>query len=229
MYVQAGAIGGNGSHASPYGTIQQGIAAVSPTGTVHVLGGTYPITASIPVNKNGVTIQGYPNTLIVLQSAVILFNVAGNGITIDRLTITSNAPYAVPFIQIAGTNHQISNNTVYGPPQTGPSTGWITNRGFIANANNVTNLLVKDNIFHTMRQPAYLNPGTTGNIINNVVYNTRGFVVDRAVFIFSGNSWGNPENAVDIALLTGTQTGPPYDPLTELSESNSNATISDQR
>ena len=49
------------------------------------------------------------------------------------------------------------------------------------------------------------------------------------MFLFSGNSWGIPENAVDIALLAGTKTGAPYDPLTALSSSNSDATISDQR
>ena len=65
--------------------------------------------------------------------------------------------------------------------------------------------------------------------MDNVVYNTRGYVVDQAEFLFSGNSLGIPENAVDIALLAGTKTGAPYDPLTALSSSNSDATISDQR
>lgn len=65
--------------------------------------------------------------------------------------------------------------------------------------------------------------------MDNVTYNTRGFVVDQASFLFSGNSWGIPENAVDIALLAGTQAGAPYDPLTALEASNSSATISDQR
>lgn len=65
--------------------------------------------------------------------------------------------------------------------------------------------------------------------MDNVVYNTRGYVVDQAEFLFSGNSLGIPENAVDIALLAGTKTGIPYDPLTSLSSSNSDATISDQR
>lgn len=92
-----------------------------------------------------------------------------------------------------------------------------------------TNLLVQNNILHTLRQPAYFNPNSTGIIMNNVVYNTRGYVVDKAVFLFSGNSWGIPENAVDIALLSGTITGAPYDPLTALEASNSNSTISDQR
>ncbi len=65
--------------------------------------------------------------------------------------------------------------------------------------------------------------------MNNVTFNTRGFVVDQALFEFSSNSWGIPENAVDIALLAGTTTGAPYDPLTILQTNNSDATISDQR
>ena len=65
--------------------------------------------------------------------------------------------------------------------------------------------------------------------MNNVAYNTRGYVVDRATFLFSGNSWGIPANAVDIALLAGTPAGAPYDPLSALESSNSSAAISDQR
>ncbi|EMS72811.1 Collagen triple helix repeat (20 copies) [Ruminiclostridium cellobioparum subsp. termitidis CT1112] len=228
VYVQAGAVDGNGTHANPFGTIQQGLAAVSPTGTVHILGGTYNITSTVAVNKAGVTLMGYPSTMIVLQAAVIAFLVTGSGVTIDGLTITSNAPYAVEFIQLAGANHKLVDNVIFGPPQAGPSTDWVVNRGFLTQS-NVTNLIVEENIFYSLRQPAYLNPNSTGHIINNIVYNTRGFVVDRAIFVISGNSWGNPENAVDIALLVGTPTGAPYDPLTELVNSNSVATISDQR
>ena len=65
--------------------------------------------------------------------------------------------------------------------------------------------------------------------MNNVAYNTRGYVVDGALFRFSGNSWGIPQNAVDIALLSGTTSGAPYDPLSALEASNSDATVSDQR
>jgi hypothetical protein len=93
----------------------------------------------------------------------------------------------------------------------------------------MTNLLAQGNILYSLRQPAYFNPNTNGHVLDNVVYNTRGFVVDQGLFVFSGNSWGTPLNAVDIALLVGTTTGVPYDDLTELSNSNSVATISDQR
>ncbi|MNP01787.1 hypothetical protein D3C76_936150 [compost metagenome] len=137
-------------------------------------------------------------------------------------------PYAVEFIQFAGTNHKLLNNYIYGPAQAGPSTGWVVNRGFLTQG-NVVNLIVQNNIFYFMRQPAYLNPNSTGYIVDNVTYNTRGFVVDGAIFVFSGNSWGIPQNAVDIALLVGTPTGAPYDPTSALSTYNSSAVISDQR
>ena len=204
------------------------MAAVSATGTLHILGGTYPVTAQITVNKNRVTVKGYPNTLIQLQAAVIAFLITGTGITFDGLTITSDIPYAREFIQLAGTDHKLINNVIFGPPQAGPSDTWVVNRGFVTQG-NVRDLIVRDNIFYSLRQPAYLNPNSTGHIIYNVVYNTRGFVVDGAVFVFSGNSWGSPVNATDIALLVGTITGAPYDPLAELSANNSTASIDDQR
>lgn len=103
------------------------------------------------------------------------------------------------------------------------------NRGLVTQIGNMTGLIVRNNIFYSLRQPAYFNPNTTGEIISNVVYNTRGFVNDQAVMVFSGNSWGSPVNAVDIALLAGTITGPPFDPLTDLSANNSSATIQDSR
>ncbi|WP_339301196.1 collagen-like triple helix repeat-containing protein [Paenibacillus sp. FSL R5-0623] len=229
VYVLQGAVGGNGTQASPFGTIQQGVIAVSPTGTVHILGGTYPITANITINKAGITLKGYPSTIILLQAAVIPFTIIGSGVIVDGLTITSDNPYAVEFIQLGGTNHTVINNTIFGPPQAGPSSGWVVNRGLVTQTGNMTGLLVQNNIFYSLRQPAYFNPNTTGEVISNVVYNTRGFVNDRAVMVFSGNSWGSPVNAVDIALLVGTITGPPFDPISALSANNSTATIQDSR
>lgn len=221
-------MGGDGTQASPFGTIQQGVAAVSPTGVVNILPGTYIVSSTITVDKNGVILNGYPGALIFLTAAVIPLLIIGNDITVDGLMMTSDNPYAVEFIQFAGTNNVLVNCQIFGPPQAGPSSGWVVNRGFVTQG-DVVNLRVQENILFSLRQAAYLNPNSTGNIINNVVYNTRGFVVDQAIFVFSGNSWGSPVNAVDIALLVGTQAGPPYDPLTDLSANNSNATISDQR
>ena len=199
-----------------------------PNGVINVLRGTYPIAQQIVVSIPGLTIKGRAGATILLQAPVVPFLLNGGNDTIDGLTMTSDFPYPVEFIPVAGDGNQILNCTIYGPDQPGDSSTWVVNRGLVTQLSS-TNLLARDNIFHTLRQPAYLNPGSTGTIMNNVVYNTRGYVVDQAVFIFSGNSWGIPENAVDIALLAGTTSGAPYDPLTALEASNSDATISDQR
>lgn len=229
LYVQSTAApDGDGSQARPFQTIDEALALAEPNGIINVLQGMYPITQQISLNIPGLTIKGRAGSLILLQAPIVPFLCNNNNITIDGLTMTSDQPYPVEFIQIGGNGNQILNCHIYGPNQAGDSSTWVVNRGFVTQS-NVTNLLVRNNIFHTLRQSAYLNPNSTGTIMDNVVYNTRGYVVDRAVFLFSGNSWGIPENAVDIALLAGTTTGAPYDPLSALEASNSSATISDQR
>lgn len=229
LYVQSdAAAGGDGSQAAPFQTIDEALAAVEPDGTIHVLRGTYPITQQLVVNKPGVTIQGTAGAEVLLKAPIVPFLLTGGDDTLDGLTITSDQPYPVEFIQVAGDGNQVLNCQIYGPDQAGDSSTWVVNRGLVTQVGS-TNLLVRSNIFHTLRQPAYLNPSSTGMFMDNVCYNTRGYVVDRAIFLFSGNSWGLPANAVDIALLSGTLTGAPYDPLSALEASNSSATVSDQR
>lgn len=229
LYVQASAApGGDGSQAAPFQTIEQALAVAQPGGIVHILRGDYPIAQQIVVNTPGLTLRGAAGAVILLQAPVIPFLCSAQDVTLDGLTMTSDNPYPVEFIQIAGDGNRVLNCLIYGPDQPGDSSTWIVNRGLVTQG-NATNLLVRDNVFHTLRQPAYFNPGSTGMVIHNVVYNTRGFVVDRATLLFSGNSWGLPANAVDLALLAGTATGAPYDPLSALEASNSSATISDQR
>lgn len=229
LYVQSdAAAGGDGSQVAPFQTIDEALAAVEPDGTIHVLRGTYPITQQLVVNKPGVTIQGTAGAEVLLKAPIVPFLLTGGDDTLDGLTITSDQPYPVEFIQVAGDGNQVLNCQIYGPDQAGDSSTWVVNRGLVTQVGS-TNLLVRSNIFHTLRQPAYLNPSSTGTFMDNVYYNTRGYVVDRAIFLFSGNSWGLPANAVGIALLSGTLTGAPYDPLSALEASNSSATVSDQR
>lgn len=229
LYVQSdAAAGGDASQVAPFQTIDEALAAVEPDGTIHVLRGTYPITQQLVVNKPGVTIQGTAGAEVLLKAPIVPFLLTGGDDTLDGLTITSDQPYPVEFIQVAGDGNQVLNCQIYGPDQAGDSSTWVVNRGLVTQV-GATNLLARSNIFHTLRQPAYLNPSSTGTFMDNVCYNTRGYVVDRAIFLFSGNSWGLPANAVDIALLSGTLTGAPYDPLSALEASNSSATVSDQR
>ena len=94
--------------------------------------------------------KGRAGTTILLQSSLVPFLSNSDNVTIDRLTITSDQPYPVEFIQIGGNNNQIINCDIYGPNQTGDSSTWVVNRGFVTQP-GVTNLLVRNNIFHTLR------------------------------------------------------------------------------
>lgn len=229
LFVQSSAPpGGDGSQASPFQTIEEALAVARSNSVINVLSGTYPLSQQLALNIPGLVLKGRAGNLILLQAPVVPFLCNGGNITLDGLNMTSDNPYPVEFVQIAGDGNQILNCKIYGPEQAGDSSTWVVNRGFVTQVDS-TNTLARNNILYSLRQPAYLNPNSTGIIMDNVVFNTRGYVVDRAIFLFSGNSWGIPENAVDIALLLGTQSGAPYDPLTALEASNSSATISNQR
>lgn len=229
IFVLAGSVGGDGSKANPFGTITEGITAVNPGGTVNVLSGTYPISATIVVNKTGITIKGEQGTTLLLQADLISMLITADDTTIDGLTITSDVPYAKEFIQIGADNVSLVNNTVYGPVQALPMSNWIVNRAVVSQG-SVTGMNLTNNTFYSLRTGMYINPNGFGEINNNVVYNTKGgFLVDQAFTTFNGNSWGTPANEFDIVLLAGTTTGPPYDNLAALSAANNGATISDQR
>ena len=229
IYVKAGSVGGDGSIANPFGTIPEGIAAINPGGTVHVLAGTYPITAQINVNKPDITVLGEEGTLLLLQADLIPLLITGNGATLQGLTITSDIPYPKEFIQIGAPNVKLIGNTIYGPPQDPPMSDWVVNRAVVSQV-ATSNVLLEGNTFYSLRTGMYINPNTTGAINNNVVYNTKGgFLVDGAFTTFVGNSWGEPPNEFDIVLLAGTTFGPPYDDIPALQAANNNATISDQR
>lgn len=211
------------------GRIQDAVTAASPNDTLLVLPRTVDLTSQVFINKP-LTLRGMPGSRIVLRANVIPFLAVGNNITIDNLTITSDIPFPVEFIQVGGSNNRIINNTIFGPPQQLPMSNWVVNRALVSQANNADNLLIQGNTFFSLRSGMYLNPGTTGNVVGNTIYNTKGgILIDRSVFVIEENSWGFPPNEFDIVLLAGTTFGPPYDPLSELIARNSNATISDQR
>lgn len=227
--VQAGSTDGNGSIAHPFGTITEGINAVAQGGTVHIGAGTYEVTTQINVNKPGITLLGEPGAEILLTAQIIPMLITGSDVTVEGLTMTSDQPYQAEFIQIGAPNVRLIGNTIFGPEQPPPMDDWVVNRAVVSQV-GTQNVLLEGNTFFSLRTGMYINPDTTGAINNNVVYNTKGgFLVDRAFTTFFGNSWGTPPNEVDIALLEGTTTGPPYDNLAQLSADNNNATISDQR
>lgn len=228
IYVRSNTVGGNGTQNSPLPSIEDALDVVANNGTIEVYDGTYPVDTTINLLKNNITIKGKPNATILLTSNVVPLVISGSGNIVEGLTFTSDNAYPTEFIQIGGNNNVVRDNIIYGPTQSGSSDTWVANRGIVTQA-STTNNWIDGNILYSLRQSGYLNPNSTGYITHNVAFNTRGWVVDQALFQFSGNSWGEPTNAVDIALLSGTTSGVPYNSVTELQENNSNANVSDQR
>lgn len=228
IYVRSNTVGGIGTQSNPLPTLSDALDVVANNGTIELYDGTYPIDETTTLSKNNITIKGKPNATILLTSNVVPLLITGSGNTIEGLTFTSDNPYPVEFIQIGGNNNVIRNNKIYGPEQSGSSDTWVVNRGIVTQTGTTDNW-IDGNLIYSLRQSGYLNPNSTGNITHNVVYNTRGWVVDRALYQFSGNSWGEPENVVDIALLSETTAGVPYNSIADLQNNNSEATISDQR
>ena len=228
VYVRSNTVGGIGTQSNPLPSIEDALQVVANNGTIHVFDGTYPVDETITLSKNNITLKAKPNATILLTSSVIPLIVSGSGNVVEGFTMTSDNAYPVEFIQVGGNNNRIRNNIIYGPQQSGSSDTWVTNRGIVTQ-NSTENNWIDDNIIYSLRQAGYLNPNSTGYITHNVVFNTRGWVVDQALFQFSGNSWGEPENAVDIALLSGTTSGVPYASVADLQANNSNANVSDQR
>lgn len=151
LYVQSiTSPDGDGSQARPFQTIDEALAVAEPNGIINILQVMYPIMQQISLNIPGLTIKGRAVSLILLQAPVVPFLCNNNNITIDGLTMTSDQPYPVEFIQIGGNGNQILNCQIYGPNQAGDSSTWVVNRGFVTQS-NITDLLVRNNIFHTLR------------------------------------------------------------------------------
>ncbi len=101
---------------------------VLPNGTINVLPGVYPVMSQLNLNVDGLTIKGTPGSMIVLESNIIPILCNANYITIDGLTITSNIPYPVEFIQIEGDYNQIVNCEIYGSNQSRGGFIYLSNK-----------------------------------------------------------------------------------------------------
>ena len=228
IYVRSNTVGGSGTQSNPFPTLEDALDVVANNGTIHLYDGTYPYDSTTTISNNNITIKGSPNATILLTADTVPLVITGSGNVIEGLTFTSDNPYPVEFIQLGSNDNIVRNNIIFGPTQSGGSDTWIVNRGIVTQT-STTNNWIDGNILYSLRQAGYFNPNSSGFVTHNVVFNTRGWVVDQALMQFSGNSWGSPANAVDIALLSGTTSGVPYDNVTQLQQNNSNANISDQR
>jgi hypothetical protein len=94
-----------------------------------------------------------------------------------------------------------------------------------------TDMKIIGNTISNLRQPAYFNGGNTGDVIDNYVTNTRGWVVcGDSKMSFTGNTFGT--NAVDIAIIPNNNTinnyGTTPQEIIAISESNNGAYVENQ-
>lgn len=218
--------------ASPCATVAYAISQSAMGDTINAAAGTYVLSSTINVNVANLTIQGNSNTTTIFQIAQSVgyaFNVSAAGVTLKDFRLQKTDVSGVHnLILVNGNNFTLQNSHVFGPD---PGTPWSVN-GIVSRALEVagglSGLLIQNNTFLHLRQPGYINSGTTGQILNNNVGGTRGWVVDGANITFSGNTWGPPVNqGADIALLASVNPAN-YPDLVALSLANSNAFISAQ-
>lgn len=215
-----------------YTTIQAAVSAANPGDVITVATGTYALSGVVAVNKANLTIQGPPTHDAVITGNIStgseFFNVSATGVTLQDLTIQKTDKTGVQHLIYVGANNlTVQNCDLSGQYVLGEND---VSRAFVSTY-GISGLNIVGNNIHGIRQPGYLNGSlaspTTGTITNNTVSGTRGWVIDGALMTFSGNTWSG--NAFDIALLSSTPFGAPYDPLSSLIANNNGAKLSDQR
>ena len=207
-------------------SIQAAIDAASPGGTVNVTAGTYVLGSAININKD-ITLNGVGNPLLQVSGTGYRIIMSSAGATLQGFWIEKTDKNGVQnIISLAANDLTIQNNKIWGQ--------YVFGDGEVSRAMElsagVTNVTISGNVIFSLRQPAYINPGNTGTISNNLVYLTRGWVVDQGNMVFTGNTWGTGTNAniFDIVILAGTNPAY-YTDIPALSLANYGAVIEDQR
>ncbi len=221
----------NVTQSTDYADLASAMTAANAGDMITVDAGTYALGATVAMNKANVTVQGAGagSTVYQISSGVgFAFVISGNGFTLKSLTLEKTDLANQNLIQIVASNVTVQDCEIFGPD---PGTDWST-AGVVSRAleisGGLSGLTISGNDIHTVRQPAYINPGTTGNIINNHTSGTKGWVIDGAVMSFSGNTWGPPANqSSDIALLASCSPLD-YPDLVTLSAGNDDARVDAQ-
>jgi hypothetical protein len=218
-------INGSGS----YATLQDAVTAASAGDVIQMPAGTYPIGAQITINKANLTIQGVGSSSTILQVSGTgeRLYITASGVTVQNLQIQKTDKGGVQNIIYVGANNvTIKNNDIHGQ--------FVIGDGDVSRAIIVTGglsgLLFEGNTIYGLRQPAYISGPTTGNITNNYVYGTKGWVLEGGSMVFTGNTWGSGANTnvYDIAILSLVGAGP-YPDIVAMSSANNGAIIEDQR
>jgi len=177
-------------------TIQDAVNGVNGGDTILVKAGTYTAdnTNPITINKK-VTLMG-DNALINVSTGNQPIQVNADGTVIQGFMITKTDKAHQDIIYINANDVTIIDNVISGQYEFGDAQ---VDRAILG-VSGKTGIQIVGNEISDLRQPAYFNGGNTGDVIDNYVTNTRGWVVcGDSKMSFTGNTFGT--NAVDIAII----------------------------
>ncbi|MBL8158971.1 hypothetical protein JNJ66_00780 [Candidatus Saccharibacteria bacterium] len=200
------------------------VAAASPGDTLNVTGDC-AIASTINVDKQ-LTIKGDGSATISTSGSGYLFNVTAPGTVIDNLNIVKTDKANQNIIGVLANDVTISNNDFSGQYT-------IAANDHVSRAlevgGSLTGLNLTGNTFNNLRQPAYINNATSGQINNNYVNETRGFViVSDTNLTFDGNTFGT--NVLDIVFISQNNSANNYpcEVVRQISKNNDNAVVQNQ-
>ena len=193
------------------------------------------IVWSVPLTvKEGVTLLGNGHTITITEEAVsakgvhVCMNVNGtvDGVKFD-LKYDNTTQHGAVSVLMPYSNAIIRNCVFTGTYNMGDVE---TTRG-IESASGADSVLIENNEFYNLRQPAYLNSATNGVVKGNMVDETRGFCVQNDGWAFSGNTFINTtsgdEEVCDICFFN-TTTQLSDDEYCKISTDNGGCYVQDQ-
>lgn len=201
--------------------LKNAIAAAAPGDTI-TLQGEIVLSETIDVNK-GITITAAENTVVKASgSNVDLFKLS-NGAVLDGVTVekTDKASQSLVTMQ-AGT--KVLNCSFTGLYEEGDED---VVRGIVT-FSAATDIEISGNIFTNLRQPAYIEGGSTGTVADNTVTGTRGWVIcGDSDMEFTGNT--SADNVVDFAVINNNNNVNNYvGEVAAISEANNGAYVENQ-
>ncbi len=189
-------------------------------------GDTVKITADMSLTtqyviKTGVTLTASPGVTVSVSGSVIIFDMQ-QGSTLASITVAKTDKTTQAGLVNVRANCVVRNCSFTGQYVMGDSE--VARAMLIVP--HATNVLVERNTISSLRQPAYIDGGASGQIKNNKIYGTRGWVVCLdSTCVFTGNVFGG--NLVDFAIIkngAGVNSGA-YDDIAALSAANNGAYV----
>lgn len=213
------------SNTTAKATIVAAVTSAVAGDIIHIAAGEYILTTTIALNKT-LTIQGETGVQIKTSGSSYTFLVTATNVRLLDLNITKTDDNALQnIIGVQANNFELAGCTISGQYA---MTGGNTSRA-LEISGGLTGLNIHDNKIHNLRQPGYINNNVTGNITNNLVYGTRGWVMLSDCNInFAGNQWGSgvTANYYDIAIINATVNK--YTDIASISAANNDAIIENQ-